>query len=104
MADRSLTKKHGRRRLSVRSSAGPGGFVRAAVITSLTGPESVEVRDVPDPVPEPGQVLVDVEFAGVVSESLARRSLGRPPWNSFLSGRFLWPRWTAASLVAGRRG
>jgi NADPH:quinone reductase len=40
--------------------------VRAALITTLTGPDAVEVRDVPDPVPQPGQVVVDVEFAGVV--------------------------------------
>jgi len=40
--------------------------MRAAVISALTGPDAVEVRDVPDPVPRPGQVVVDVEFAGVV--------------------------------------
>ena len=40
--------------------------MRAALITALVGPDAVEVRDVPDPVPRPGQVLVDVEFAGVV--------------------------------------
>jgi NADPH2:quinone reductase len=40
--------------------------VRAAVITALTGPDGVEIRAVADPVPQPGQVLVDVEFAGVV--------------------------------------
>jgi NADPH2:quinone reductase len=40
--------------------------VRAAVITALTGPDAVEIRDVPEPVPQPEQVLVDVECAGVV--------------------------------------
>jgi NADPH:quinone reductase len=40
--------------------------VRAALITALVGPDAIEVRDVPDPVPRPGQVLIDVEFAGVV--------------------------------------
>jgi NADPH2:quinone reductase len=40
--------------------------VRAAVISSLTGPDSVEVRDVAAPVPHSGQVLIDVAFAGVV--------------------------------------
>ena len=40
--------------------------MRAAVITALTGPVAVEVRDVPDPEPQPGQVVIDVEFAGVV--------------------------------------
>jgi NADPH:quinone reductase len=40
--------------------------MRAAVITALTGPDAVEVRDVPEPVPAPGQVLIDVAYAGVV--------------------------------------
>ncbi len=40
--------------------------MRAALVTALTGPDAVEVRDVPEPVPRPGQVLVDVEYAGVV--------------------------------------
>src|SRR4051812_41870302 len=40
--------------------------MRAALITALTGPAAVEVHDVPEPVPRPGQVLVDVAFAGVV--------------------------------------
>jgi NADPH2:quinone reductase len=39
--------------------------VRAAVITSLDGPDAVHVRDVPEPVPAPGQVLIDVHSAGV---------------------------------------
>lgn len=40
--------------------------MRAAVIAALNGPEAIEVRDVPEPTPEAGQVLIDVEFAGVV--------------------------------------
>src|SRR4051812_31506816 len=40
--------------------------MRAALITALTGPDAVEVREVLDPVAQPGQVLVDVDFAGVV--------------------------------------
>jgi NADPH2:quinone reductase len=36
------------------------------VITVLTGPDHVRVADVPEPVPRPGKVLVDVESAGVV--------------------------------------
>src|SRR5687767_4213496 len=62
--------------VSIAAFAGPGRQiaiptwrrtpVRAAVISALTGPDAVEVREVPDPVPRPGQVLVDVEFAGVV--------------------------------------
>jgi NADPH2:quinone reductase len=41
-------------------------IVRAAVISALTGPDGVDVREVPEPVPAPGQVLVDVQYAGVV--------------------------------------
>jgi NADPH2:quinone reductase len=40
--------------------------VRAAVITALTGPDAIEIRDVPEPEPAPGRVLVDVHYAGVV--------------------------------------
>ncbi|MGY1709060.1 NADPH:quinone oxidoreductase family protein [Geodermatophilus sp. SYSU D00758] len=39
--------------------------MRAAMITALTGPDAVEVRERPEPVPGPHQVLVDVEYAGV---------------------------------------
>src|SRR4051795_3187971 len=39
--------------------------MRAAVITALTGPDAVQVQDRPEPVPESGQVLVDVAYAGV---------------------------------------
>jgi NADPH:quinone reductase len=40
--------------------------MRAAVITALTGPDAVEVQERPEPVPESHQVLIDVEYAGVV--------------------------------------
>jgi NADPH2:quinone reductase len=40
--------------------------VRAAVITALTGPDAIEIRDVPEPEPAPGRVLIDVHYAGVV--------------------------------------
>jgi NADPH2:quinone reductase len=40
--------------------------MRAACITALTGPDAIEIRGVPEPVPQPEQVTVDVEFAGVV--------------------------------------
>src|SRR4051795_9562341 len=39
--------------------------MRAAVITALTGPDAVQVQDRPEPVPESGQVVVDVAYAGV---------------------------------------
>ncbi len=40
--------------------------MRAAVVTALTGPGGVQVRDVDEPLAGPGQVLVDVHAAGVV--------------------------------------
>ena len=40
--------------------------MRAAVIAELSGPGAVVLRDdMPDPTPEPGQVLIDVEYAGI---------------------------------------
>jgi NADPH2:quinone reductase len=39
--------------------------VRAAVITSLDGPDAVSVQDVPEPDPAPGRVRIDVHHAGV---------------------------------------
>jgi NADPH2:quinone reductase len=44
--------------------------MRAAVITALTGPEAVEIREVAEPRPRPGQVLIDVAYAGVVFPDL----------------------------------
>ena len=40
--------------------------MRAAVITALTGPDAVEIQEVPEPTPDQHQVLIDVEYAGVV--------------------------------------
>ena len=39
--------------------------MQAAVITRYGGPEVLELREVPDPQPKPGQVVVRVEAAGV---------------------------------------
>lgn len=40
--------------------------MRAAVITELTGPDGIQIAEVPEPVAGPGQVLLDVHAAGVV--------------------------------------
>jgi NADPH2:quinone reductase len=40
--------------------------VRAAVITTLTGPADVTVQDVPDAAAAPGRVRIDVHYAAVV--------------------------------------
>ena len=39
--------------------------MKAVVITRLGGPEVLEIRDVPEPVPNAGEELVRVEAAGV---------------------------------------
>jgi len=39
--------------------------MRAAVVTALDGPDSVELREVPEPLPTQDQIMVDVEYAGV---------------------------------------
>ena len=39
--------------------------MKAVVITRLGGPEVLELRDVAEPVPQPGQVLVRVEAGGL---------------------------------------
>jgi NADPH2:quinone reductase len=40
--------------------------MRAAVITALTGPDAVKVQRRPEPEPKSHQMLIDVEYAGVV--------------------------------------
>ena len=39
--------------------------MRAIQVTRLDGPDGVEVVDVPEPIPQPGQVVVEVEALGV---------------------------------------
>jgi NADPH2:quinone reductase len=39
--------------------------VKAIVFDRLGGPEVMELREVPDPVPGDGEVLVEVEAAGI---------------------------------------
>src|SRR3954454_16181120 len=40
--------------------------MRAAVITALTGPGAIEIRDVTEPEPALGRARIDVHYAGVV--------------------------------------
>ena len=39
--------------------------MRAAVVTELNGPDGIEIREVEDPTPGPGQVLIDVDYTGI---------------------------------------
>src|SRR3954470_10632456 len=69
--------------------------MRAAVITALTGPDGVEVRERPEPVPGPHQVLVDVEYAGVTFPDVlhTRGEYQRSPDVPFTPG------WEVAGVV-----
>jgi len=40
--------------------------VRAAIVSTLDGPHAIEIAEVAEPLPTPEQVLIDVEYAGVV--------------------------------------
>ncbi|MEJ8280723.1 quinone oxidoreductase family protein [Pseudonocardia spirodelae] len=53
--------------------------MQAIVVERLGGPEVLALRDVPDPVPGDGEVLVDVEAAGVFwLDTRIRRGQGPP--------------------------
>ena len=63
--------------------------MKAAVITRYGGPEALQVREVPDPQPIPGQVLVRVEAAGVNFADLMAARGGYPgtPEPPLIAGR-----------------
>lgn len=69
--------------------------MRAAVLHELTGPDALRVEDVPEPVPDVGQVLVDVHYAGVVFPDLlnTRGEYQMRPSLPFVPG------WDVAGLV-----
>jgi putative PIG3 family NAD(P)H quinone oxidoreductase len=53
--------------------------MRAVVITEPGGPEVLRVEEVPEPVPAPGEVLIEVAAAGVNRADLAQRQGYYPP-------------------------
>jgi putative PIG3 family NAD(P)H quinone oxidoreductase len=53
--------------------------MRAVVITEPGAPEVMQWVEVPDPVPGPGEVLIDVAAAGVNRADVAQRQGGYPP-------------------------
>jgi NADPH:quinone reductase len=63
--------------------------MRAAVISCYGGPEVLEVRDLPRPQPNPGQVLVQVEAAGVNFADIMAARGGYPgtPEPPLIAGR-----------------
>ena len=74
--------------------------MRAAVITALTGPDAVEVQERPDPAPAPGQVLVDVRYAGVAFPDVlhTRGEYQRRPEVPFIPG------WEVSGVVRAEAG
>ena len=63
--------------------------MKAVVVTRSGGPEVLEVRDMPDPQPEAGEVIVRVEAVGInFADTLSTRGTysGTPP-APFISGR-----------------
>ena len=63
--------------------------MKAVVITRSGGPEVLQVQEVPDPQPKPGEVLVRVEAVGInFADTLSTRGSysGTPP-PPFISGR-----------------
>src|SRR5580704_9267321 len=77
-----LFRRVGRRRAD--RSQGRAGrrwvvrFVRAVVLSEFGPPQNLAVAEVPDPVPGPGQVLVDVHFASITFVETQVRA-GRAP-------------------------
>jgi putative PIG3 family NAD(P)H quinone oxidoreductase len=53
--------------------------MRAVIITEPGGPEVLQWEEVPDPVPGPGEVLIDVAAAGVNRADLLQRQGLYPP-------------------------
>ena len=61
--------------------------MRAIVLTEPGGPGNLEVRELPDPVAGPGELLIDVEAAGIapvdrgaVETGYGDKMPGTPPW------------------------
>jgi NADPH:quinone reductase len=74
--------------------------MRAAVITALTGPDAVAIQERPEPAPASGQVLVDVEYAGVAFPDVlhTRGEYQRRPDVPFIPG------WEVSGVVRAGAG
>lgn len=76
---------------------GYGWLVRAVVITRPGPPEVLEVQDVPDPVPAPGEVLIDVTATAVNrADLLQRQGNYNPP-----RGASPYPGLECSGVIAG---
>jgi NADPH2:quinone reductase len=75
--------------------------MKAIVITRLGGPDVLEVRDMPDPVPDAGQVVVKVEAGGLNFADLMTAQGGYPgtPKPPLVAGR----EFAGVESASGRR-
>ncbi|MFS0704688.1 NAD(P)H-quinone oxidoreductase [Cellulomonas sp. 179-A 9B4 NHS] len=71
--------------------------MRAVVVTRPGGPEVLQVRDVPEPSPAPGELLVEVAAAGVNRADLLQREGRYPP----PPGAPAWPGLEVSGVVTG---
>jgi len=63
--------------------------MKAVVVTRLGGPEVLEVRDMPEPIAKPGEVIIRVEAVGVnFADTMSTRgSYSSTPPPPFITGR-----------------
>lgn len=63
--------------------------MKAAVVARVGGPEVLEIRDMPDPIAQPGEVIVRVEAVGVnFADTMSTRGVYKStPPPPFISGR-----------------
>ena len=75
--------------------------MKALVITRLTGPDALEVRDVAEPEPKPGQTLVRVSACGLNFADLMTTRGGYPgaPAPPLIAGR----EFAGVEISTGRR-
>src|SRR5882672_8885306 len=75
--------------------------MKAVVITRLGGPEVLEVRDVAEPVAQPGEVLVRVQAGGLNFADIMTANGGYPgtPKPPLVAGR----EFTGVEAATGRR-
>ncbi|HKC27908.1 MAG TPA: NAD(P)H-quinone oxidoreductase [Jatrophihabitans sp.] len=78
--------------------------MRAVVVTEPGGPEVLEVREVPDPQPEPDEVLIDVAAIGINRADLLQRQGNYPPPPGASSYLGMECSGTIAALGAGVAG
>ncbi|MBO0919911.1 NAD(P)H-quinone oxidoreductase [Cellulomonas sp. zg-ZUI222] len=71
--------------------------MRAVVVSSPGGPDVLRASQVPDPVPGPGEVLIEVAAAGVNRADLLQRAGHYPP----PPGAPAWPGLEVSGVVVG---